>query len=63
MQFFLDNFSKEKIMSDIKEKGLYTIEYRLVTKSGVLRVSLRGALVEEKDGQQLIIGINYLDTV
>ena len=50
-------------MSDIKEKGLYTIEYRLVTKSGVLRVSLRGALVEEKDGQQLIIGINYLDTV
>jgi hypothetical protein len=62
LQKFQNSFSKEKIMASIKEKGLYVLEYRLVTKSGVLRVNLRGALVEEKDGPQLIIGINHLDT-
>lgn len=57
---FHSMFSKQKVLTDIKEKGLYSLNYRLIVNGTPKHVSLKAALIEEENGQELIVGI--LDT-
>ena len=57
---FNSMFSKKKVLTDIKEKGLYSLNYRLIVNGAPKHVSLKAALIEEENGQELIVGI--LDT-
>ena len=62
MDRFLGRFTRETVLTDIKENGLFTLDYRLMI-AGVPRfVRLKAALVQEKDGPQLIIGVNDIDS-
>ena len=51
----------ENIMAEIEEKGLFTLRYRMILNGEPKYVNAQGALIEEKDGPQLIIGINDVD--
>lgn len=49
--------TKEKVMSQVKENGIYRIFYRIIFDGRVIPVCLKAALVEEDDGPQLLVGM------
>ncbi len=53
--------TKENIFNTIEATGMFTLNYRLMLKGQPNYVSLKAALVEEKDGPQLIIGVTDID--
>ena len=58
LPYFLEHFTKEEIMRDIWEKGMYQIRYRLVINGEPRPIVLKAALVEESDGEKLTVGVN-----
>lgn len=53
--------TREKVMSEIEKKGDFSVQYRMLFDGEPKYVTAQAALVEEKDGPQLIIGINNID--
>ncbi len=58
---FEARFTKENVMAEIQRCGLYVLRYRLVIDGKPQYVNVKAALVEERDGKQLIIGVNNID--
>ena len=58
---FLASFTKENIISEIQTSGLFTLVYRLMMDGKPLYVQMSAAMVEEKDGPRLIVGLNNID--
>ena len=52
---------RDKVMEEIEKRGVFTMQYRMYLGSEVKYVTLQAAMVEEKDGPQLIIGVNDVD--
>ena len=52
---------KEKVLSEAEQNGIFTLSYRLLTDGEPRYVQLKAALVEEKEGSRLIVGINDID--
>ena len=61
LDMFRAALTKENILRMIEERGMFTLNYRLMLKGQPNYVSLRAAMVEEKDGPQLIIGVTDID--
>lgn len=57
LSLFTTSFTKQNVMRDIEENGLYVLRYRLMIGGKPTPVSLRAAIVEEIDGPQLIVGV------
>jgi hypothetical protein len=62
LPLFLENFSKGQILREIENKGTYVLRYHLIIEGSPLCVDLRGAIVQEKDGPQLIVGLNRVES-
>ncbi len=60
-EMFRDMFTKDKVMSEIQESGVFLLTYRLMLEGRPNYVSLRAALVHEKDGPKLVIGVSDID--
>lgn len=58
---FLSAFTKENIMAEIERNGIFTLEYRLIMENKPLHVQMKAAMVEEKEGSRLIVGLNDID--
>ncbi len=58
---FRSVFSKEKVMEEIAENGIFVTDYRLMMSGAPVYVSLKAALVKEKDKPQLIFGVVNID--
>ena len=58
---FQSLLKRDIIMSEIEKQGVFTMQYRMNLGDEPKYVTLQAALVEEKDGPQLIIGINNVD--
>ena len=58
---FLSTFTLENVLSEIGRHGIFTLSYRLVMNDKPLYVQLKAAMVEEKEGRRLIVGINDID--
>ncbi|MEE0026451.1 MAG: hypothetical protein U0J70_02590, partial [Atopobiaceae bacterium] len=54
-------FTKENILAAIERDGIFTLEYRLVMDDRPLFVQLKAAMVQEREGVRLIVGINDVD--
>lgn len=61
ISLFLEQFTKEKVMREIEEKGRYQIRYRLMIKGQPKRIILTAAKVVEAGREKLIFGVNVLD--
>ena len=57
LDMFLEHFTEEKVFSEIKEKGKFELEYRLMFDGKPRNVTLRAVISKEKDGDKLIVGI------
>jgi diguanylate cyclase (GGDEF)-like protein len=53
--------TRENIITEIEHNGIFTLRYRLMFDSRPIHVKLRAAMVDEKDGQRLVIGLCDID--
>ena len=58
---FQTNITMAKVTEEIEKKSLFSLQYRMYLDGEPKYVTAQAALVEEKDGPQLIIGINNVD--
>ena len=58
---FLAEFTKEKVMSDIEHSGYYSLAYRFIMDGRPVHVQLKAAMVEEKEGPRLIVGLSDVE--
>ena len=58
---YLQRFSKENILRQVREKGAFHMEHRLMMGGAPVPVSLRIAMVKEHDGEKLIAGVRIRD--
>ncbi len=58
---FLLMFTKKGVFSEIERSGIFSLTYRLVIDGKPTHVQLKAAMVEEKEGQRLVVGVNNID--
>ncbi len=61
LERILDMLTKENVGTEIERHGIFTLSYRLIINNAPRYVQLRAAIVEEKDGAQLIVGVSDID--
>ena len=61
VNLFLSVMTKENVLSAIKKNGFFAFNYRLMINGKPTYVTLKAALVEEKDGPQIIVGVSNVD--
>ena len=57
----LEVLTKENVMAEIERHGVFSVGYRLMLAGKPHHVQLRAAIVREKEGPRLIVGINDID--
>ena len=58
---FTTLLNRDNVLKEIKEHGVFNMQYRMFLDHEPTYVTLQAALVEEKDGPQLIVGVNNVD--
>ena len=58
---FLAVFTKENVMAEVGRSGIFTFGYRLIMEGRPVHVQMKAAMVEEKEGPRLIVGLNDID--
>lgn len=58
---FLSAVTRENIMAEIEQRGIFTIAYRLLMDGKPTYVQLKAAMVQEKEGPRLIVGLTNID--
>ena len=58
---FLQAFTQENILAEIERHGIFTLSYRIMLEGKPVYVQLKAAMVEEKEGARLVVGINNID--
>ena len=61
MDRFLSAFTKEHILAEIERGGIFTLDYRLIMEDNPVHVQMKAAMVEEKEGPRLVVGLNDVD--
>ena len=61
MPLFLSVFTKENVMAEINRSGIFTLTYRLMMDGTPVYVQMKAAMVEEREGPRLIVGLNDID--
>jgi diguanylate cyclase (GGDEF) domain len=57
----LPQLTQENIMKEIRQSGFFTMGYRIMMDDKPLHVEMKAAMVEEKEGPRLIVGLNDND--
>lgn len=58
---FLSMCNKEDVLSEIGRHGIFLLSYRLVIDGKPTYVQFKAAMVNEAEGERLIIGVNDID--
>ena len=58
---FKEMFTREQVLKEIEENGVFLLNYRLMMDGKPNYVSLKAAQVQEKDGPVLVIGVSNVD--
>ena len=59
---FSSLFTEKGVLSEVENNGIFSLTYRLVFNGMPVYVQLKAAMVEEKNGRRLIVGINDIDS-
>ena len=57
----LEVLTKENVLAEIERHGIFSVSYRLMLEGKPRYVQLRAAIVEEKEGPRMIVGISDID--
>ena len=58
---FLSLFKKDDVMAEIRMNGMFSMSYRIVHDGNPTYARLKAVMVEESDGQRLIVGLSNVD--
>jgi diguanylate cyclase (GGDEF)-like protein len=58
---FLATFTRENVLSKVQQTGFFSLSYRRLFDGKPIFVQLKAAMVQEKEGARLIVGINDID--
>ena len=58
---FLSAFTKQNVMAEVERSGIFTLEYRVMMEDKPLYVQMKAAMIEEKEGPRLVVGLNDVD--
>ena len=58
---FLSAFTQDNVLAEIERSGIFTLSYRLIMDGKPIHVQLKAAMVEEKEGLRLIVGLSNID--
>ena len=61
IELFLTTFTEENIMAEIDLSGIFNLGFRLMIEGRPRYVQMKAAMVEEKEGPHLIVGLNDID--
>ena len=61
LSLFLSAFTKENVMAEVERNGIFTFGYRLMMEGKPLHVQMKAAMVEEREGPRLVVGLNDID--
>lgn len=61
LEFFLSVFTKENVIAEVKRSGIFTLKYRIMMEGRPLHVHMKAVMVEEKEGQRLVVGLVDID--
>ena len=61
LNLFLSAFTKENVMAEVKRNGIFTLGYRLFMEGKPVHIQMKAAMVEEKEGPRLIVGLNDIE--
>ena len=53
--------TKANVLEEIEKRGFFSMQYRMLIDGEEQYIALKAALVEERDGPQVIIGVNNID--
>ena len=59
---FLSMLTRENVLAEVEQSGIFTLSYRLMTDGEPRYVQLKAAMVDEKEGRRLIVGVNDIDS-
>ena len=59
----LSQLNQENVMAEIERSGIFTLVYRLMMDGKPLFVQMTAAMVEEKEGPRLVVGLNDIDAL
>lgn len=54
-------FNMDRVMEEIRRSGIFTLGYRVMMDGKPLHVHMKAAMVEEKEGPRLIVGLNDVE--
>ena len=58
---FMAVFTKERVLSILKQDGIFTTKYRLMIDGAPTYISMKATLLEDENGSHLVIGTNNID--
>lgn len=61
LNFVITMFTKEKVMAEIEQNGIFEMTYRLMIAGTPTYVRLKAVLVKEQEGPRLIVGVSNID--
>ena len=59
----LPMLEREVIMAEIEKSGIFTLGYRIMMDDRPVYVEMKAAMVEEKEGPRLVVGLNENDAL
>ena len=63
IEFFMSEFTEEHVLAKIVKDGMFALKYRLLIDGKPRCVQLKAAMIEEKNGKKIIVGINDIDNL
>ena len=57
----LSLLTRDSIIAEVERSGIFTLAYRLMVDGRPLHVQMKAAMVEEKEGMRLIVGLSDVD--
>ena len=61
MNRVLSLLTQENVLSEIAQNSIFTLGYRIMMDGKPRHIQLKAAMVEEKEGPRLIVGLNDID--
>ncbi|MCR5294096.1 MAG: EAL domain-containing protein, partial [Lachnospiraceae bacterium] len=58
----LSLLTRDNLLKETKDRGIFTLGYRLMADGKPVHFQLKAAMVTEEEGPRLIVGINNIDT-
>ena len=58
LPYFMEHFTKENCMREIRTKGRFRMRYRVVLNGEVKNLVLTAAMVKESDGEKMTVGVH-----